>query len=72
VVYPSKLYGLDRRKFFLFEVLDYGADISGKVGVGRGFGRRFYVIYAAYFDPVVRNLFSDFVKSCRSSLAMSL
>jgi hypothetical protein len=29
VVYLSKIYGLDRRKFFLFEVLDYGADISG-------------------------------------------
>jgi hypothetical protein len=31
----TKLYGLDRRKFFLFEVLDYCVDISGKVGVGR-------------------------------------
>jgi hypothetical protein len=43
---------------FLFEVLDYGADISGGVEVGSGFSRRFYVIYAANFiNLVVRNLF---------------
>jgi len=66
VVYLSKIYGLDRRKFFLFEVLDYGADISSDVKVCGGFGHRFYIIYAAGIIPVVRNAFSDFVKSCRS------
>jgi len=66
VVYLSKIYGLDRRKFFLFEVLDYGADISGDVEACGGFSRRFYVIYAANFNPVVRNSFSNFVKSCRT------
>jgi hypothetical protein len=69
VVYLSKIYGLDRRKIFLFEVLDYGADISGEVGGGRGFGLSFYVIYAANFiNPVVSSLFSEFVKSCRADL----
>ena len=53
----------------MFEVLDYGVDISREVGVGRGLGRRFYVIYAANFiNPVVRSLFSEFVKSCRADL----
>jgi hypothetical protein len=66
VVYLSKIYGLDWRKFFLFEVLDYGADISGDVEFCGGFSRRFYVIYAANFNPVVRSLFSEFVKSCRT------
>jgi hypothetical protein len=67
VVYLSKIYGLDRRKFSLFEVLDYGADISGNVEVCGGFSRRFYAIYAANFiNPVVRNSFSNFVKSCRT------
>jgi hypothetical protein len=66
VVYLSKIYGLDRRKFFLFEVLDYGADISGDVEFCGGFSSRFYVIYAANFNPVVRNSFSNFVKSCRT------
>jgi hypothetical protein len=43
---------------FLFEVLDYGADISGGVEVGSGFSRRFYVIYAGNFiNLVVRSLF---------------
>jgi len=47
----------------LFEVLDYGVDISREVRVGRGLGRRFYVIYAANFiNPVVRSLFSEFVR----------
>jgi len=68
VVYLSKIYGLDWRKFFLFEVLDYGVDISREVEVGRGLSRRFYVIYAANFNPVVRSLFSEFVKSCRADL----
>jgi len=68
VVYLSKIYGLNRRKFSLFELLDYGADISGGVEVYGGFGHRFYVIYAANFIPVVRNAFSDFVKSCRTDL----
>jgi len=67
VVYLSRIYGLDRRKFFLFEVLDYGVDISREVGTGRGLGHRFYVIYAANFiNPVVRSLFSEFAKSCRT------
>ena len=66
VVYLSKIYGLDRRKFSLFEVLDYGADISGDVEVCGGFSRCFYVIYAANFNPLVRNSFSNFVKSCRT------
>jgi hypothetical protein len=66
VVYLYKIYGLNRSKFSLFEVLDYGADISGDVEVRGGFGHRFYVIYAAGFIPVVRSAFSDFVKSCRS------
>jgi hypothetical protein len=67
VIYLSKIYGLDRRKFSLLEVLDYGADISGDVEFCGGFSRRFYVIHAANFiNPVVRDLFSNFVKSCRT------
>jgi hypothetical protein len=68
VVYLSKIYSLNRRKFSLLELLDYGSDISGDVKVCGGFGHRFYVIYATNFIPVVRSAFSDFVKSCRTDI----
>ena len=62
MVYLSKIYGLDRRKFSLFVVLDYGSDISVDVEFCGGLSRHFYVIYATHFiNPVGRSLFSEFV-----------